>query len=114
MSDQRDDEAVKSLNGDSVSPVRFHNKTGRSVNLIWVDYEGKPKVQVELEQGQEVNFNTYVTHPWLAQDTASKRSLLLNFGDIYYPPSPDIRRVNFQDRRSVIRRTVVKITTPGR
>jgi von Hippel-Lindau disease tumor supressor len=108
-----EEQDIKSLNGDSVSPVQFQNRTGRNINLIWIDYDGKHRMQVELQKEQFQNFNTYITHPWLAEDTDTKERLLLNFSEIFFPGKPEVIVTNFRRRKAVARRTLVKITTPG-
>lgn len=104
---------VKSLNSHAVSPVRFQNNTGRRVNLIWVDFQGRQRVQFELETEQGINFNTYVTHPWRAEDTESRNGLLLNLYETFYPPNPEVARIDMRQRRALVRRLNVNITTPG-
>lgn len=104
---------VRSVDSHQVSLVRFQNRTGKRVNLIWIDYQGRHRIQLELETGQEINYNTYVTHPWRAEDTETKNILLLNFLETFYPPVPDVARVDLRQRRALVRRLVVNITTPG-
>lgn len=104
---------TKSLNNHTVSPVRFQNKTRRRASLIWFDFQGRQRIQFELETGQGINFNTYVTHPWKAEDTESKNALLLNFYETFLPPKPEIAHVDMRQRRALVRRVIVNVTTPG-
>lgn len=114
---EREEENVRSLNSHEVSLIRFQNRTGRRVNLIWIDYQGRRRIQLELETDQGINYNTYVTHPWRAEDTENKNVLLLNFLETYYPSRPEVSRVDLRQRRALVRtrvrRIVVNITTPG-
>ncbi|XP_031570054.1 von Hippel-Lindau-like protein [Actinia tenebrosa] len=108
----QEEQGMRSLHHHCVSPVRFQNRTGRNVNLIWIDYEGKQGMLVELQKEQDQNLNTYVTHPWLAEDSETKERLLLNFSEVFFPVEPEIVINDFRPRRAQAKRILVKITTP--
>lgn len=52
--------------------LRFHNNTGLTVDLVWFDAEGNAKPLRTLIPGQKGAFNTYLTHPWVVLDHASR------------------------------------------
>ncbi|KFM78588.1 Von Hippel-Lindau disease tumor suppressor, partial [Stegodyphus mimosarum] len=65
--------------------LRFVNKTGRCVSVIWMDYFGQEQSYGSLNPQQRCNINTYEGHPWICQDSVSKKRLLVNNEDVFYP-----------------------------
>jgi von Hippel-Lindau disease tumor supressor len=55
----------KSLNSAVPTEIRFVNHSGQTVNVYWLDYEGRPKWYQTLRDGEFYDQPTYVTHPWL-------------------------------------------------
>lgn len=94
------------------SPVEFINHTGRTINLKWLDYDGKAVIFATLERNNCLEVNTYVTHPWIALDEQTNETMLLNFRKTYFPDEPVIRRVDYEGRRFYAVRSQIHITTP--
>ena len=105
---------LKSLNTRIASPVEFINHTGRTINLKWLDYDGKAVIFATLERNNRLGVNTYVTHPWIAIDERTNETMLLNFRKTYFPDQPLIRRVDYESRRFYAVRSQIHITTPGK
>lgn len=105
---------LKSLNTRIASPVEFINHTGRTINLKWLDYDGKAVIFATLERNNGLDVNTYVTHPWIAIDEQTNETMLLNFKKTYFPDQPLIRRVDYESRRFYAVRSQIHITTPGK
>ncbi|KAJ7372419.1 hypothetical protein OS493_018922 [Desmophyllum pertusum] len=105
---------LKSLHNRIVSPVLFVNHTGRRVNLKWFDYDGEEVLFATLDEGanNRISMITYVTHPWIAVDELTNERMLLNLGKTYYPNEPEVRRVDFQNRKFYAARAKIYITTP--
>lgn len=104
----------RSVESKTCSPVLFRNNTGRNVDIIWLDFTGKPVSYGILNaQGSPLAVNTFVSHPWIAIDEESKKKLWLNSKEVFYPPRPDIVRVRVDNHiRQRKRRTNVLITVP--
>ena len=105
---------LKSLNTRIASPVEFINHTGRTINLKWLDYDGKAVIFATLERNNCLEVNTYVTHPWIAIDEQTNETMLLNFRKTYFPDQPIIRRVDYESRRFYAVRSQIHITAPGK
>lgn len=105
---------LKALHNRIISPVLFVNHTGRRVNLKWFNYSGEEQLfaTVESRTNNRLQINTFVTHPWIAVDEETNERLLLNFREIFFPDEPEIRRVDFDNRRFFAARTEINITTP--
>ena len=110
-------------------PIRFKNRTGRRVKVVWLNYQGEevPYATLEMsscpssELGEEqpisqlayYTVDTFVTHPWIAVDEESNKRMLLNSQDIYFPSPPQVRRMDYERRVAIVVRTDVVITLPG-
>ena len=103
----------RSVHGLIESPVRFINLTGRQVDVIWINYQGEEVLQATLKTNNRLDFNTFMTHPWIAVDPKTNERLLLNFEETYFPAQPEIRRMDFQRRKAYAVRAKVNITLPG-
>ena len=57
--------------------------------------------------------NTYVTHPWIALEETTNAVMLLNFGKIYFPVAPEVRRIQDENREVYVRSEVI-ITPNGK
>ena len=68
----------KSLHSFVESPVRFINRTGREVHVIWINYEGKEVLKTTLLTNKKLDLNTFMTHPWIAVDAKTNERMLLN------------------------------------
>ena len=105
---------LRSVNDLIESPVRFINLTGRQVDVIWINYQGQEVLKASLSRcDNRLDFNTFMTHPWIAVDSKTTERMLLNFKETYFPAQPEIRRMDFQRRKAYVLRTQVKITLPG-
>lgn len=52
--------------------LNFLNKTKANINIIWIDYQGAPKLYRTLLPNQNFTQSTYVSHPWLITSAAGK------------------------------------------
>ena len=105
-------------------PVRFKNRSGRRVKVIWRNYKGEDVPYVTLDRFSPADsetasqwtfrVNTFVTNPWIAVDEISNERMLLNFEDVFMPMAPRVRRVDYQRRKFVVEQTEVLITAPGK
>lgn len=75
----------RSLTSQQQAFVRFFNKTGRPVELIWINYLGEYTKYRILNKDDYVDINTFKTHPWLAIDHETKARLHIDKSFLYYP-----------------------------
>ena len=104
----------KSLHGFVKSPVRFINRTGREVRVIWINYEGQEVCYSTLLTNGQLGMNTFMTHPWIAVDAKTNERMLLNFRKTYLPGEPEVRRMDVEHRKDSVVRAEVLITLPGK
>lgn len=69
---------VRSVNSSTTAIVNFSNNTGRTVNVIWIDYDGKRQTYKTLRNNEVYEQQTFVGHPWLIVD-GNNRCLGLYF-----------------------------------
>jgi hypothetical protein len=63
-----EEKGVKSLNGDVEATIKFVNKSGKTVKVYWLDYDGDRKLYETLKDGESYEQQTYLTHPWVITD----------------------------------------------
>lgn len=66
---------MRSLESRMPTKVTFENKTGKSVRIFWLDYQGKEVLYRELAPGARYVQPTYETHPWRVRDRATGAEL---------------------------------------
>src|SRR5271167_4674130 len=59
---------IKSINGDVETKIAFTNKSGKTIKVYWLNYEGKRELYQTLKDGEYYEQQTFVTHPWLITD----------------------------------------------
>ena len=64
--------------------VRFYNKTGRKVKLIWLNYDGDCEKICTVKDGKSELIDTYETHPWSADDKKGK-CLVIGKNIVFFP-----------------------------
>jgi von Hippel-Lindau disease tumor supressor len=62
---QKEANRLKSLHSAVATEIRFVNHSGQTVNVFWLDYDGRPKFYQTLRDGEFYDQSTYLTHPWL-------------------------------------------------
>jgi serine/threonine protein kinase len=63
-----DETRFRSLRGDVAARMRFVNKSGQTIHVYWLDYQGKRVLYHTLRDGGSYEQRTYLTHPWLITD----------------------------------------------
>jgi von Hippel-Lindau disease tumor suppressor protein len=61
---------LRSANYNEPVLLNFMNKMKTSVHIIWIDYQGAPKLYRTLAPNQNFTQSTYVSHPWLITSAA--------------------------------------------
>ncbi|KAJ9599330.1 hypothetical protein L9F63_010197 [Diploptera punctata] len=101
---------LKSRSSVHKSFVRFHNKTERKVDVIWINYEGHHIKYKTLLPGSFYDVNTFVTHPWLFIDSETQDRLVVKSKEVFCPePFRHFRREEVPPR---LERTHIHITIP--
>ncbi len=59
---------IRSVDSKSKAVIHFSNNTERTVNVVWLDYEGNRKTYKTLKRGEVYEQQTFVGHPWLIVD----------------------------------------------
>lgn len=63
---------VRSDNSAQKSALEFQNRSGRRVDIFWLDYKGGRKHYKTLNPGQNYTQSTFATHPWIAVDPSGR------------------------------------------
>lgn len=65
--------------------VKFTNKTGKKVQLFWINKKGRRKRKGKLKDGQSKTIDTYETHVFMAVNRKlSREPLLINGSPVFY------------------------------
>ena len=65
--------------------VKFTNKTGKKIQLFWINKKGRRKRKGKLKDGQSKTIDTYETHVFMAVNRKlSREPLLINGGPVFY------------------------------
>uniref|UniRef100_A0A1B6HBF3 von Hippel-Lindau disease tumour suppressor beta domain-containing protein n=1 Tax=Homalodisca liturata TaxID=320908 RepID=A0A1B6HBF3_9HEMI len=107
----------KSLKSEKKSFIRFVNKTGRDVDVLWLNYEGEPVKYHTISPDIYIDINTYVSHPWIFEDSETRDRRAVRNQLVFYPPDWE-KFVNSkaknlqQDHEITPHRIVMMITLP--
>lgn len=63
---------LRSIDSATATEVIFFNQSGAVVRTYWLDFQGKRKFRAEIPPGDSFVQQTYVSHPWLITNTATK------------------------------------------
>ena len=60
---------ARSLRSERESRITFINKSGQTVKIYWLDFDGERVLYQTLKHGEKYELQrTYLTHPWLVTD----------------------------------------------
>jgi hypothetical protein len=59
---------LRSQVSDEATKITFINRSGGMRDILWLDFNGQPKHNAHLHDGEEAVFDTFVTHPWMITD----------------------------------------------
>ena len=111
-------ENLRSLESATQSRVKFINRTGKDIEIFWLDFSGEEVshgiLQAAPSRLSAKDINTFLTHPWIAIDCENEQRLWLNSKEVFYPPEPRTRRVVIGPGREQVRvqRANIFITKP--
>jgi hypothetical protein len=69
--------SLRSENGDTPTDLEFVNRTGITVQTLWLNYEGARVFYREVPEGSSYVQPTFVTHPWVVADLEGTCLLLV-------------------------------------
>jgi von Hippel-Lindau disease tumor supressor len=95
---------LRSNESITASFVRFINATSRSVDCIWINYNGHRVKYKTLAPNQFFDANTYVSHPWIFRDSATRDKMCVNTNYVFMPSATLTT--------ALTHRKLVKITLP--
>lgn len=75
-----EEKGIKSVHSDVEALITFHNVSGATVKVFWLDFAGNRVLYLTLNDGDQVGQATYLTHPWLVTD-AGDNPLGLYYAD---------------------------------
>lgn len=107
--------SIKSVRSTEKVYIRFLNKTGRPVDIYWVDFEGLPVKYNTLSPDRVCDIDTFINHPWTFEDSHTRDALAVYGQLVFYPPSwSTVLRREFPNAPPTIppHRIVVVITIP--
>jgi hypothetical protein len=64
--------SARSVNSAQKAALEFQNRSGRPVDIFWLDYQGQRKRYKTLNAGQSYTQSTFATHPWIAVDPSGR------------------------------------------
>lgn len=65
--------------------VKFTNKTGKKVQVFWINKKGRRKRKGKLKDGHSKTIDTYETHVFMAMSRKlSREPLLINGSPVFY------------------------------
>ena len=104
-------EQLKSQHSIRPSFVRFVNCTPRTVDCIWINYEGRRIKYKTLHEKQYFDVCTFVSHPWIFRDSKTHDKMCVSSlenrqqkaqrKDVFMPPDV-IENGIFQKKRKII------------
>ncbi|TSK42087.1 von Hippel-Lindau disease tumor suppressor [Bagarius yarrelli] len=92
---------VRSLISHLPAQVLFCNRSPRTVQLLWINFQGQPVSYGQLQPHTGRKMNTYVGHPWMFRDAQTDDPMLANNKEMYLPRASENGQVS-----------VVNITLP--
>jgi von Hippel-Lindau disease tumor supressor len=103
---------VRSEHSLHQSFVRFINNSNRTVDVIWINFEGRHVKYKSLQPGVFFDVNTYATHPWVFLDSETQDKLVVKSKEVFLPEPWHVHRRLREAFPPMPQRTHVYITIP--
>ncbi|XP_073431050.1 von Hippel-Lindau disease tumor suppressor [Dendrobates tinctorius] len=78
---------LRSVNSRQQAQVLFCNRSSRTVQPIWVNFQGDPEPYPVLLPGTGRRIHTYLGHIWLFRELNTDVALTVDKKEIYIPPA---------------------------
>lgn len=59
---------IRSKYSNRPAKITFVNNSGMYRSILWLDFKGRPKEYANLNAGEQVTLDTYLSHPWMVTD----------------------------------------------
>ncbi|KAG8534817.1 hypothetical protein GDO81_022510 [Engystomops pustulosus] len=76
---------LRSVNSRQLVQVVFCNRSPRTVQPLWVNFQGRPQPYPAIAPGTGRRMSTYLGHIWLFREVETDVALTANTKDIYIP-----------------------------
>ncbi len=74
-----EEKGIKSVNSDVEAKITFVNRSGNTIKVYWLDFDGNRKLYQTLKDGESYEQKTFLTHPWVITDEND------NAWHVYFP-----------------------------
>lgn len=71
---------VRSRLSNQRTVIQFANSTRGTIDIFWLDYDGRRKLHRSLRPGEDYQQSTFVGHPWIVVDRSGRCR-----GGVYWP-----------------------------
>lgn len=79
------DKTVRSKESLESARVIIFNRTKRPVQILWINYDAITQLYRILRPGEQLEINTYKTHPWIFRDYWTGMSMHVNHQEVFWP-----------------------------
>lgn len=79
---------------ESIDPAKLlvSNRTRRPVDILWINYAAKLIRYKTLRSGEEVQMNTFKTHPWIFRDYCTGLLMHVDHKEVFWPEAATDKR----------------------
>jgi len=63
-----DRQNLRSQNSNTATKLTFINRSGGTRGILWLDFDGQQKEYANLNDGEQIVLDTFMTHPWMVTD----------------------------------------------
>jgi hypothetical protein len=60
---------IRSMVSEEKTKLTFINRSGATRSIIWIDFNSKDKSFGRLKNGEQIELDTFVTHPWMVTNS---------------------------------------------
>lgn len=86
------DDTLRSQEFNEPARLWIKNMTKRPIDILWINYEAKLVPYRMLRSGEEVQINTFKTHPWIFRDYYTGLLMHTNHEEVLWPEASTEKR----------------------
>lgn len=79
------DDTLRSKDSNDPAKLLLLNRTKRYIDILWINYAAKLQKFGSLRSGQEIELNTYKTHPWIFRDYTTGLLMHVDHKEVFWP-----------------------------
>lgn len=88
------DDTLRSKESIESARLLVTNRTRRPVDILWINYAAKLVRYRTLKSGEEIQMDTFKTHPWIFRDYYTGLLMHVNHKEVLWPePSTEKRPI---------------------